>query len=111
MDDKRQQPRSPLTKLCALWEHESAKGNLYMTGRLADAKVLVVVNNEKETDRDPDFWLCVVHAPREQKRDGQVDRRPPPPARERPSRQRELRGDSDDPQGPPPPYNDEDNPF
>ncbi len=87
--------RVPFTKLCGLWEHESAKGSTYYVGRIGDAKIFVMANRDwTEGSNEPTHYLLSKHEPKE-RRDGQ-DRRPP---HQQDRRQRDL-GERDG--GPPP---------
>ncbi len=51
------------TKLTGLWKNKSSKGKPYMAGNIGLARVLVLPNNYKEKDTDPDYNLYIV--PRE----------------------------------------------
>ncbi len=52
--------RNPLLKISGLWEKTSAKGNRYLVGRLnANVKIVILQNNRKDADNDPDFQLFI----------------------------------------------------
>ncbi len=58
--------RNPLLKISGLWEKTSAKGNRYLVGRLnANVKIVILQNNRKEADNDPDFQLFIQQDERE----------------------------------------------
>jgi hypothetical protein len=48
------------TKLTGLWKNKSKKGNSYLAGNLGFARILILPNNYKEKETDPDFNLWVV---------------------------------------------------
>jgi hypothetical protein len=66
-----------LIKLTGLWERDRRgnPGNVYWTGRLGAAKILVFRNNRKEGPDDPDFNVFITE--------------PSPPRQERPAQQAE----------------------
>ena len=60
MEDKK-------VKLTGLWENTTTKGEVYYSGSLGTAKLLIFKNSFKEKDNDPDFNLFL--APKEKKPD------------------------------------------
>jgi hypothetical protein len=51
------------TKLTGLWKNTSKAGNTYLAGNLGVARILILQNDHKEKDTDPDYNLWLV--PRE----------------------------------------------
>ncbi len=58
MNDTRQN-RPPLV-LTRLWERTSAKGNRYLTGRLGNARVLVMENRDRQGPDDASHVLLLA---------------------------------------------------
>ena len=50
----------PLTKL---WQRTSAKGNVYFYGYLGTAKVLIVENRDRQSEKDASHILLVAENP------------------------------------------------
>lgn len=59
--------RHPLTQICGVWENVSKRtGKTYFVGRLGDAKILVLENNDREEgSNQPTHNIVMQHAPRE----------------------------------------------
>lgn len=53
------QDKQPMVKLAGLYEKTSQKGNRYFIGRLNGARLLMFANQNKQTDKDPDWFLYV----------------------------------------------------
>lgn len=49
-------------KLCGLWKQKRKKdGKTYLVGRNSfTSKLLVMPNDDKKADNEPDFWVFVV---------------------------------------------------
>jgi hypothetical protein len=50
---------APLTKLTGIWQKTSSKGVAYVTGRLGAAKLVILPNQDKQTDTDADLIVYV----------------------------------------------------
>jgi hypothetical protein len=83
----------PMLKAAGLWEHTSAKGNRYLTGRLGGVKVLILENRDRHSDDDPSHHLFFVGA-FERRQGGSADR--PPLRRNGVQRSRPPPGGQDD---------------
>ena len=47
-------------KLAGLWEKRDKKGNLFLSGDLNQiTRVVVVKNDSKSGEKDPDYYLCI----------------------------------------------------
>jgi len=58
-----------MLKLTGLWESKDKNGNLMLSGRLTyDTKAIVLKNNFKENDTDPDYFLYIDEYLRKEKR-------------------------------------------
>jgi hypothetical protein len=53
--------RGPLVKIGALWSKRDKNNQMYLTGKLGDAQLLVFPNGYKENEKQPDY-LCYVAA-------------------------------------------------
>ena len=51
-----------MLKATGLWRRTSAKGNEYFVGRLGGVKVLVLENQDKQSDADPTHCLFFAEA-------------------------------------------------
>jgi hypothetical protein len=87
----------PSIELCKLWRKVSAKGNEYLIGRMAGARITVLPNRNKNADTDADFVVLLSAAPQGQQQQ-QQPRQPSFDERERqyePRRQRYSREPAD----------------
>ena len=55
-------------KITGLWKNKSKKNNSYLAGNIGLARVLVLPNDFKEKETDPDYNMWIV--PREKKENG-----------------------------------------
>lgn len=62
-----------LVKIGALWVGADKKGNPQLTGKMGDARLLVLKNNFKERDNQPDY---VVYVTKNERRDNGEEQRP-----------------------------------
>lgn len=62
MSDSQNYQRGQRVKLGGVWIKTSAKGNVYFTGRLGAARILIMENNRRQSDADPshEVFLCEV---------------------------------------------------
>lgn len=60
-----EQKESNLTEIFALWKNTSKSGETYLTGKLGNARLLVLKNNYKEADNQPDYRVFVTKDERE----------------------------------------------
>jgi hypothetical protein len=67
---------SDLIHVCGLWSSESRTGaGEYLTGSIGGLRLFVFRNRRKESDRHPDYVLCVgQNQRREQRRDDRGER-------------------------------------
>lgn len=57
---------SNLVEMCALWKQESKSGDTYLSGSLnKNTKVLVLKNNFKSKDSEPDYRVYFAPKPRD----------------------------------------------
>lgn len=49
----------PLVKIGALWSKRDRNKQMYLTGKLGDAQLLIFPNGYKENEKQPDY-LCYV---------------------------------------------------
>ena len=49
-----------MLKASGLWAKTSAKGGLYLTGRLGGVKVLILANRDRQNDNDPSHILYFI---------------------------------------------------
>jgi hypothetical protein len=49
-----------MLRLCGLWKSTSKRGGAYLSGRLGSAKMMLFKNSQKRTDKDPDYFVCLV---------------------------------------------------
>jgi hypothetical protein len=63
---------SDLIRLCGLWKGESSKGNRTVSGTLGNARLWLFPNTKKQSDKSPDYWLCL--GPKDSNATGQSDR-------------------------------------
>lgn len=54
------QKESNLVEIFALWKNTSKSGETYLSGRLGSSRVLVLKNNYKENDNQPDYRVFVA---------------------------------------------------
>ena len=54
------QKESNLVEIFALWKNTSKSGETYIPGRLGSSRVLVLKNNYKENDNQPDYRVFVA---------------------------------------------------
>lgn len=47
-----------MIKLTGIWQNEGQKGT-YFTGKLGDAKILILKNNFKNADKQPDYIMYI----------------------------------------------------
>jgi hypothetical protein len=59
---------SDLINVCGLWRNEGRNGE-YLSGNLGGVRVFVFRNKRKETDRHPDYTLCVAPNKRREQRE------------------------------------------
>ncbi len=71
MGSEREKPT--LVKLGAVWKGTDRNGKLMFTGVMGDARLLILTNNHKERDNQPDMNVFV--AQRNLKKDDQDDER------------------------------------
>jgi len=57
---------APSTRLFVLYQKESAKGNMYLTGRLGNCKVAVVKTSKTTEDGQAMWNVLLSEKPREQ---------------------------------------------
>ena len=48
-----------MVNLGALWKQKTKDGQMYLSGKLGEAKLLVFVNDKKGNEKAPDFRVCV----------------------------------------------------
>ena len=48
-----------MIKLAALWQRTDKNGNIYFTGKLGDAPIVIMKNGYKKEDKQPDFIIYV----------------------------------------------------
>lgn len=58
----------PLVKLGAVWENTDRNGNIYYAGKIGDARLVILRNKFKESDKHPDMILYVQN---HQKKEGE----------------------------------------
>lgn len=51
---------SNLTEIAALWKNESKSGEMYLGGYLGNSKLLILKNNYKEKENEPDYRVYVA---------------------------------------------------
>lgn len=54
------QKESNLVEIFALWKNTSKSGETYLSGKLGSSRVLVLKNNYKENDNQPDYRVFVA---------------------------------------------------
>ncbi|MFH1974430.1 MAG: hypothetical protein ABIJ52_02570 [Pseudomonadota bacterium] len=64
-----------LIEVMGLWQKTGKDGKKYLSGYLGNARILVFINDYKETDEQPDFRLMVTSGSRKNipKREESVD--------------------------------------
>jgi len=66
---------SDLIKIGSLWINDSKEGKI-LTGRLGDAKLLLLKNKYKKTDKHPDYNIYVAkNEKREEKKETQEEKK------------------------------------
>jgi len=50
------------TRLSGLWKNKGKDGKTYLSGSLGSARLLVMPNDYKKAERDPDYIVYVVPA-------------------------------------------------
>ncbi|MBN1892319.1 MAG: hypothetical protein JW780_06010 [Clostridiales bacterium] len=61
-----------MLKLTGLWEGKDKNANFLLSGKLTfSSKVLVLKNNFKEKDTDPDYFLYVSDIPKKENGDAE----------------------------------------
>jgi hypothetical protein len=68
MSDDRNQNESGLIRICGLWQGKTRKGENMMSGTLLPGVTVFIFKNNKQTDKQPDFTLCI--AQKEKKESG-----------------------------------------
>ena len=48
-----------------LWRHDDEDGRIFLSGKLGHAKLLVLPNENKKTDENPDFIVYVASEKRQ----------------------------------------------
>lgn len=66
-----------LITITGLWENKSKDGELYFSGALGNAKIMIFRNKNKKKETHPDWNLCI--APRPEKQEHKHGRGSPPP--------------------------------
>jgi len=56
------------TRLTGLWKNKTRDGKTYLSGKVGLARLLVLPNDFKKADKDPDYYAYVV--PSEKKNGG-----------------------------------------
>ena len=59
------QKENNLVEIFALWKNTSKSGETYLSGKMGNSRVLVLKNNYKETDNQPDYRVYVTKDDRE----------------------------------------------
>ena len=98
--------KSSLVKIGALWSKRDRNKQMYLTGKLGDAQLLIFPNGYKEHERQPDYLCYVAAGKTEEKQKSLVDEVP-----ENPTRKDGAPSSSGDPTGSVPNDIDGDIPF
>ena len=54
------QKENNLVEIFALWKNTSKSGETYLTGKMGNGRVLVLKNNYKEADNQPDYRVYIT---------------------------------------------------
>ena len=54
----------PRLRLCGLWRRKTKDGKEFLAGPLESASVQIFINDKKETEKHPDFFLYVTQGMR-----------------------------------------------
>lgn len=60
---------SNLVEISALWKNTSKNGDTYLSGYMGSSKLLVLKNQFKSKDNEPDYRVYVAPNPKNQQRD------------------------------------------
>ena len=70
-----------LVKIGALWSKRDKNKQMYLTGKLGDAQLLIFPNGYKENERQPDYLCYVATGRSEEKQSSLVEELPENPTR------------------------------
>lgn len=60
------QQSNDMVSLGGLWVNRDKNGEIYFSGYLGNAKLLIFRNKKKEQDNQPDYYMNLVNKPRPQ---------------------------------------------
>jgi len=62
---------SELIKLMGLWESKDKNGNAFYSGKLGNARVIIMKNGYKEQDNHPDYEVLIKkNEPKQKEQEG-----------------------------------------
>lgn len=60
------------TRLSGLWKQKDKQGRTYLSGSLGSARLLVMPNDYKKTEKEPDYVVYVVPAEKKEASQGSL---------------------------------------
>lgn len=62
MEKNKNTEKDPMINISGMWAKEDKNGQVYYTGSLGGARLMMFKNNKKQNDNSPDYTLCVTPA-------------------------------------------------